>query len=38
MKKIIYLAAAGPVMEGEPKTNPLMPVFGDPEEAVASVR
>lgn len=32
------LYAAGPIMEGEPKTNPLMPVFGDPEKAADSVR
>ncbi len=32
------LYAAGPVMEGEPKTAPMMPVFSSPEEAVASVR
>lgn len=29
---------AGPIMEGEPKTNPLMPVFGSPEAAQASIR
>lgn len=32
------LYASGPVMEGEPKANPMMPVFSDPEEAIASVR
>lgn len=29
---------AGPVMEGEPKTNPMMPVFRSEEEAIASVK
>ena len=32
------LYAAGPIMEGEPKTNPLMPVFSSSDEAIASVR
>lgn len=32
------LYTSGPVMEGEPKTNPMMPVIKSPEQAAASVR